>query len=479
VTTAHAPVQTVPSPVRPADPTIPIEAGITARRRRATAVIGTHFVIDAFSFMIIAMIPSLVVMLEIPAHQKALLLGLGSISSGLIQPIVAWFSDKLDTRLLGSLGFIVAVLAISNVGMVDSFWALAAVFAIGAMGVGAFHPPAAAAVGQLAGAQRSRYLAIFFLFGMLGGMAGNVLTPRYVDFFATGADGAVDTRSGLLALRWMILPGLASAAILTFAIRKVGHRSLAAGDAHRAWDAAERRARWRAVWLLYISNVLRFSVNMALVYLFTEWAVAHTLRAENAPILTEALGAKASSLNGILQASMQLGMGGGGMLLGFVLAARFEKLVFWAIPALGAIAIAALTRADAAPVEIAAALAIAGSVLSGFGFGACIPISMGVAQRMLPHRTSLASGLMLGGAWAFAFVGPVAAELVQNGLRSKPDAPAWSIRAAESLPASLGGPLLDGMGLDAAFYFTAGVLLIAGLISLGLPRDLMRRTHRD
>lgn len=452
---------------------------VRGRRRRAAAVIGTHSVIDAFSFVIIAMIPSLVVMLGIPAHQKALLLGIGSVSSGLIQPVVAWFSDRFDTRMPGTIGFVVAVLAIANVGLVESFWQLAVVFSIGAAGVGAFHPPAAAAVGRLSGAKRSRYLALFFLFGMLGGMAGNVLTPRYVGHFATGADGAVDTRAGLFALRWMIIPGLISAAVLTLAIRRVGHRSSGSHAPHHAWDDAERRGRWRAVWLLYTSNILRFSVNMALVYLFTEWAAAHALRRSGAASMTEAIASGASNLNGTLQASMQMGMGGGGMVLGFVLGARFEKTVYWLIPMLGAMAISLLTFADAMPASVAAGVAHAGAVLAGIGFGSCIPLSMGLAQRMLPHRTSLASGMMLGGAWAFAFVGPMIAELVQNGLAAKENAPAWLLRSVAAMPEGLGGPLMNGLGLDAAFFATAGVLLAAGAISLGLPRDLMARTHRD
>ncbi len=479
MTTAQAPASIpseVAAPVRPSGVS---GTAVRGRRRRATAVIGTHFVIDAFSFMIIAMIPSLVVMLGIPTHQKALLLGIGSVSSGLIQPVVAWFSDRFDTRMLGTLGFVVAVLAIANVGMVQSFWQLAVVFAIGAAGVGAFHPPAAAAVGRLSGAKRSRYLALFFLFGMLGGMAGNVLTPRYVGHFATGADGVVDTRTGLFALRWMIIPGLISAVILTLAIRRVGHTSSGSHATHHAWDDAERRGRWRAVWLLYTSNILRFSVNMALVYLFTEWATAHALRRSGAATMTEAIASGASNLNGTLQASMQLGMGGGGMVLGFILGARFEKTVYWLIPLLGAVAISLLTVADALPLSVAAGVAIGGAVLAGIGFGSCIPLSMGLAQRMLPHRTSLASGLMLGGAWAFAFVGPMIAELVQNGLQAKDSAPRWLLRFADSLPDGIGNALMHGLGLDAAFYATAGTLLAAGAITLALPRDLMLRTHRD
>lgn len=429
--------------------------------------------------MIIAMIPSLVVMLDIPTHQKALLLGVGSVTSGLVQPVVAWISDRFDTRVFGTIGFLVAVLAISNIGYAQSFTQLMILFGIGAAGVGAYHPPAAAAIGQLAGAKRSRYLAIFFLAGMLGGMVGNVFTPRYVAALSIGSDGSIDTRSGLLAMRWFILPGLISAVVITLAIRKVGHRSVGATGVHSAWSNEEKRARWRAVGLLYISNMMRFSVNMALVYLFTEWASAHVLRDSGAGVMTESLASRASELNGILQAAMQIGMGGLGLVLGFVLSARFEKTVFWVIPTLGAFAVLGITLADAVSPEFAIAVAVVGSVLAGAGFGACVPISMGVAQRMLPHRTSLASGLMLGGAWAFAFVGPLLAELVQNGLLAKGNAPRWAISSAESLPKGIGRPLLDGMGLDAGFIFTAVLLFLAGLITLGLPRELMRRTHQD
>lgn len=461
----------------PAD--APPRAGVTARRRRASAVIGTHFVIDAFSFMIIAIIPTLALMLDIPDHQKALLLGVGSVASGLIQPVVAWFSDRFDTRMLGSIGFVVAVLAISCVGYTDGFWQLLAVFAIGAAGVGAYHPPAAAAVGRLSGAKRSRYLAIFFLAGMMGGMAGNVFTPRYVAAFSPVVDGSLDTRSGLLAMRWFIIPGLIAAAVVTAAIRNVGHRAADSHAPQDTWDAAERRARWRAVGLLYVSNMMRFSVNMSLVYLFTEWAAAHTLRANGATALSASLAAEASELNGLLQASMQIGMGGFGLVLGFVLSARFEKTVFWTIPAVCSVAILGIGRADLLPVGVAPWVAIAGSVLGGAGFGACVPISLGVAQRMLPHRTSLASGMMLGGAWAFAFVGPMLAELVQNGLLAKEHAPGWAVRLAESLPDGLGRPILDGMGLDAGFVFAAGLLFFAGAITLALPRDLLLKTHKD
>lgn len=439
------------APPRAAEPRFASAPTVSRPRLRAMTTIGVHCVIDAFSFVVVALLPLLVVTLEIPTQQKAVLLGIGSVSSGAIQPLVAWFSDRFDTRLLGTIGFAVAVLAISNVGMAEGFGQLAVLYAIGAMGVGAFHPPAAAAVGRLAGPKRSRYIALFFLAGMLGGMAGNVFTPGIVEAAARTETG-INPQRGLDFLRWFMIPGLVCAVLLHLSIRSVGHRGSNSGASHESWDRAEVRARWGAVLVLYVSNILRFTVNMALVYLFSEWAQRQTLDAAGVTSMTEALGAQASGLNGRLQGAMQVGMGTGGLLLGFVLSARHEKAVFWVIPTLGALAIAAISLADGLP--IAVPLALLGSVLAGAGFGACVPVSMSLAQRMLPHRTSLASGLMLGGAWAFAFVGPLTVEWVQNGLAG-------------------------GLGLDAAFHVTAGVLFVAGLITLALPRELLHRTHAD
>ncbi|CAN0560670.1 unnamed protein product, partial [Laminaria digitata] len=47
-----------------------------------------------------------------------------------------------------------------------------------------------------------------------------------------------------------------------------------------------------------------------------------------------------------------------------------------------------------------------------------------------------------------------------------------------SLPAWIGTPLLEGMGLAAGFSATSGVLLFAGLLAMLLPGELVRRVAR-
>jgi len=457
------------------------ESTITRAPLRAGVTIGAHFIVDVFSFIGVALLPMLAVMLDIRPEQKALLLALGSVCSGVVQPIVAWASDRFDSRAFGTAGFVVAVLCIGNLGMARDFTELTILYSIGAMGIGAFHPPAAATVGrmgQLSG-RRSMYVAVFFLAGMVGGIVGNVFTPQFVEWMtpdAVAIENGANAKEGLLAIRWFIPVGLIAALVLAMAIHKSGHRHHAAHEHQDGWDSRERFWRWFAVWVLYASNVLRFTTNMALMYLFTEWASQYVLERNGADSMTDQLGIEASQVNGTLQASMQVGMGGAGITLGFILAARFEKAVFVILPMLGAVCIAMIPKLSAMDPEIGRWMVMGASVLSGVGFGAAIPVSMSLSQRLLPHRTSLVSGLMLGGAWSLSFLGPLGAEVVQNGLGTKPNVPGFVMWMVERLPGSIQLRLMDGMGINAAFMVTAVVLAIAGFVTILLPHKLIVRS---
>ncbi len=470
---SSTPVQVVPACVD-----LQAEPIATRPATRATLTIVTHFVVDVFSFVGVALLPLLAVSLGMNTEQKALLLALGSLCSGAVQPVVAWVSDKYDTRAVGTLGFVVAVLCIGSFGLANNFTQLAVLYCVGAMGIGAFHPPAAAIVGHLGGAKRSKYIAFFFLAGMTGGMAGNLFIPSYVGMMTPRIDGVADTHTGLMSLLYLIPIGLLFAVVLAKATHGVGHRSRGSGGTHVGWDRAERRARWFAVGVLYATNTLRFSVNMALVYLLVEWAGEITLLKNDAALMTESLGIKASKLNGVLQASMQVGMGGMGIVLGLILSAKYEKLAFIVLPMLGSVALFMIPRAHLLFAGAEIPFAIVATILTGVGFGAVIPVSISLAQRLLPHRTSLASGLMLGGAWMLAFVGPIIAELIHKGLRNKPSAPQWLLDGAAKLPEWAANPLLDGMGLSAGFGATAGVLLFAGVLAMLLPGELIFRVAR-
>ncbi len=441
---------------------------------RSASTIGTHFVVDVFSFVGISLLPLLVVELGLETYQKAFLLAMGSVASGVIQPIVAWISDRFDNRSVGTLGFFVAIACIGNLGAAENFNQLLVLYSVGAMGIGAFHPTAASTVGHLAGNRRSLWIAYFFLAGMLGGIAGNIFTPRFVKMMSVQSDGTIDTAAGLDAIRWFIPVGIAFAVLLAVAIHKVGHRTHDAHTARCSWDRRQRWMRWFSVWVLYSANVFRFSVNMALVYLFSEWAERYArVQSQGLGLGIREIGIEASRTNGYLQASMQVGMGAGGILLGIFLAPRFEKLAFIMFPILGSLAVVAIPMIDRYAPGSGVAVTMGAAVLTGVGFGALIPVSISLAQNLLPHRTSLASGLMLGGAWMLSFVGPIAAEIVQFGLASKPHTPGFLVRLVEAMPKGIAEACMNGAGLEVAFFVTAGVLFFSGCISFFLPHKLI------
>jgi FSR family fosmidomycin resistance protein-like MFS transporter len=424
---------------------------LTRLPQRLTATVGVHSVVDFFSFVIVALLPTFATHLDLSRGEKAAILATGSIFSGFSQPVVAWLSDRFDTRSLGTLGMATAVVSVGLYGYATSFWMLLGLASVAAIGIGAFHPPAAAAIGQLSGRRRSLGVAIFFMAGMLGGMAGNILSPRYVEAMSVAAGDSAEpaVASGLRSLAWLIIPGLAGCCVLGWAIHRVGHREHNHRDLRSAIAPAEMALRWRAFALLYLGNIAKFTVNMALVYLFIQWIERWTLQEAGRAELDAALGLAASGRNGMMQASMQLGMGGAGILLGALLSWRWEKRALIGIPLAGAIFIALFPHADkladAAPRAVLP-VALGLGVLGGVGFGGMIPVTIAIAQRLLPHRTSLASGMMMGGAWGFAAAGPFLARWLEGAI-----------------------------GLDWSFGAVAGLLVIPAALACFVPRELFRR----
>ena len=421
----------------PPDPVIgPAQA---KDRLRAGVVIGSHGVVDFYAAIVTPLIPVLTGRLELTDGQVAAVIGLGSVCSGLIQPLAAWVSDRLETKALTWLGLAIAAIGIAVVPYAETFWQLMAIQAITTAGIGAFHPPAAAAAGRLAGRRRSLALTAFFVAGMVGGTIGLAASPFWVERF------------GLEGLVHFLLPGLAIAAILAWSVRGVGKAHAAHRRSIIALPAIDLRERWSAVLTMWVGNMIRFTVNMALVQLIIIWSEERALRLAGATAWTPELRLDASQTTGPAHAAMQVGMGLGGLVLGTRIRQGNERRWLVVIPILGAGAVAAFPVLTAVADEsgvprlgVAAAWAIA--VGMGVGYAGLVPTTLNLAQRLLPHRTSLASGLMLGGAWFIAAIGPF---------------------LAQRLNASL--------GLTGAFGVVALALLASGVLGLRIRPALLER----
>ena len=392
-------------------------------RRKIAAIVITHATIDFFSCLLIPILTILEGRLSLTPTQGAVLVGVGSISSGLIQPVVALISDRFNIRWLGTLGMLLCVISFGSIGYAHSFTALLLIQIVGSAGSGAFHPVAAAAMGQLTARKRSLGISVFFLAGMIGGIAGNALTPSYVRTLSVES------------LAYFIAPGLVATAILAWAVHGTAHRAHDAAQKHASRSDASRASAWRGIAILYAGNALRFTVNMMLVQLLVRWAEDAALKHAAATVLTQEIREQSASINGPMQASMQVGMGIAGLALSAILTRKNEKLALILGPLVGAAIIMAFPHM---PTSVAFVMAIG----AGMAYAGLIPTTISMAQRFLPHRTTMASAIMLGGAWAVAAAGP---SLAQN--------------------------LLGWVGLNWSFAITGGLLAISGLVSFALPHD--------
>jgi FSR family fosmidomycin resistance protein-like MFS transporter len=403
--------------------------------KRLGAIIASHWLVDVYS----AFLPPLLGVLQIRCHltnaEAAWLLGIGSLTSGLSQPLAAWLSDRIDSRLFGAVGLAVAAVCLSCIGLADSYATLLPLYVLGMIGSGVYHPIGAASMGQfaeqLSSGRRALGISVFHAAGVFGGVVGSIISTRI----------AVEP-GGFDVLRWLMIPGLLGAIALHALIRRTSHRH----HEHRSlrFSDEEIGLRWRAILLLYFSNVIRFTVNMAIIYLFVRWAQAVVSRGRPGMSDSE-IALAAAPINGNLNALMLVGMMVGGMTAGALIRAGREKWPMILVPIVFTPTIVLMPFAD---LLMGYALAIG----SGIAFAAMMPVSISVAQRLLPHRTSLASGLMMGGAWALAFLGPRAAE--------------WCMSSA-------------GLSLAATFALTAALLVISSLVCLPLNAGLLRASTRS
>lgn len=406
-----------PSPVLPpGDPAFSL--GI---RLRIAAIVITHSAVDFFSYFLIPILTILEGRLSLTPTQGAILVGVGSISSGLIQPLVALISDRYKTPWPGVLGMLLCVAAYSLLGYANSFATLLLLQILGSAGSGAFHPVAAATMGRLTARRRTVGISVFFMAGMIGGIAGNAFTPTYVRTLSVEA------------LWYFLLPGVLATVYMGWAV----YSSPAKGAQAKAsaGPIVQIPHAWRGVSILYVGNAIRFTVNMMLVQLLVRLTEAAALSRAGADTLTPAIRVQAAAINGPLQAAMQIGMGIAGMALGYYLSPRRERLALVIGPVVGGLIVIAFPYV---PTTLAFGMAIG----AGMAYAGLIPTTISMAQRFLPHRTTLASALMLGGAWAVAALGP---PLVQ-----------W---------------MIDDFGLSTAFGMTGALLASSGLVALALPRD--------
>lgn len=426
-------LEPVPEAVRTPARDAPAERAPADLRTRIGywSVGASHTVVDLYPTFILALSVDLQHTLGLSSAQVATIFALNPIFSGLAQPVLAWLSDKLNSRALAPLGLLVGAVCLSCIGYAHSFSQLIALQMLGMAGTGTYHPIAAGLAGETGrhvfrdgGTRRSARafaLSIFFALGMVGGFLGPLSATR------------INAHLGIRMLPLMAIPGVLGALALWVGTRGVSHRAgrLAARPAATAHGPASGdRARWAAVGVLFLSNSLLFITNIGLYYLYKRWADANIVGTPEV----------VSSRVGDLIASSQLGMAVGGLALGFLIRPGRERRALLINVLLTAPVILLMPRLPFGGL-------LAASFVASIGYFSVIPAFLALAQRLLPHATGLVGSLLMGCGWAVSSSAPF-----------------------------LGRWVSERFGLGWAFALFAGTMVAAGLLSLAVPGRLVRES---
>ena len=137
-------------------------------------IVSAHFTHDIFTAFLPSLLPRLIDKLSMSLTQAGLLQVFMQLPS-LLNVFLGWLVDRRNLRYLLVFAPAITGTMMSALGMASSFWLLAVMlFATGASAA-AFHVPAPAVIGRIAGAQVGKGMSFFMAAGELARAAGPLI----------------------------------------------------------------------------------------------------------------------------------------------------------------------------------------------------------------------------------------------------------------------------------------------------------------
>ncbi len=323
----------------------------------------THALVDACALLIGPLWPDLETRFGLGVTGLSVVMIVQSFPPSVSQVVFGYFSDRGATPYLLWLGPAVAAVFLTMLGVAPSLSVLCVLLTLGGIGVGAFHPEAAVAVGRLMPEQRTRALSVFMFGGSLGLGIGPLLS------------GVVGMQ-GLVYLAPLVL-------FLILLLRRVGRL----GDLSGALAKNEPvlglgqmlagRARL-ALFLLVICS-LRLVPNLAI-----DKVLAFTLKSQG----------QSTFLIGLTQTLFLTSAGVGMFLMAFRFRSGLEKAFLIGCPLLGIPLMWALGRESCPRWMLLSLLVPTGMILWG-----TVPAMVSYAQQLFPRGAGLASAITMGLSW--------------------------------------------------------------------------------
>ncbi len=378
---------------------------LLGNRTLIAATLG-HLSVDIYS----GMVPLILLVLTDPLGLTYAQVGFAamffSLASSVLQPFFGWMGDQRGARPIAVMGVAAIAITVGMMRFVDQYAMLLTLALIAGLGSAAFHPQGATLAAQTPAAQRGSALSIY----MLGGNLGYAFGPIF------GA--AVFALAGGFMPEMIALLGLGQAAFVfgALATRQDGY----AGSPSSISTEVTARA------------ALGVIITLGLVIFFRSWVQSSVVT--YIPQVYKAQGFSTAEAGNILF-SILLPLAIGGLIGGTLSDKIGRRQVLIVSTALIGPALWGLLHAAGA------ASYILGPLL-GAAIGASLPVTLVMAQNLVPRGLGLMSGIALG----FTFI-------------------------AGAIGVGVNGVIADQFGLLPTMTITAALPVAAAALAILLPDD--------
>ena len=160
-----------------------------------------HFINDIYTGFLNPIMPFIAAKLGITMAIATIILSLSHIFSSLLQPIFGFFADNSYKRAFIFWGLICTSLFIPLAPAADTVWTMVVLIAIGSLGSSLFHPQALGLANIFSGKDKARNMSIFIGMGTLGYSVGPLLSSYVAQFFGLDRMPVLS----ILGITWVIL----------------------------------------------------------------------------------------------------------------------------------------------------------------------------------------------------------------------------------------------------------------------------------
>jgi len=321
-----------------------------------------HLVTDIYQGALPAILPFLKDKLALSYTMAGVLLMAANFTSSILQPVFGHFSDKKEKAWLLPLGCLAAGLGLSLASIPNSFELLLVLVVVSGLGVAAYHPEGYKTASFFTGEHAATGMSVF----SVGGNLGMALGP----LFSLGAIAYL----GFAGLPLMLVFSLSFLVLLSFQWGYLRSAKPLSTES-QAPIASGPPGAYLALFLVIATVVMRSWIQIGLMTYIPFYFIEHL---KGDPLYS-----------GKLVSAFLLG-GVAGTIFGSMLADRWGHKEYLIYSLLATSLLSPLILLATGP-WLFVVLTLMGMVLiSSF------TVTIVMAQRLLPHRLGVASGLMVG-----------------------------------------------------------------------------------